>query len=309
MTATSHVQVRVDLARIRANAEAVRRLVGVPVLAVVKAGAYGLGAGEVAPVLSDLVDGFCFFSFEEAAAAGLWERLGKPSLTLGPPDADPPAYRRFQVRPAVATVAAAGYYREADPILSVDTGMQRFGCPREQVPDALRAGGCREAMTHATHFEQAEQLADLLGGRGLRLHAAASSLLDVPEARLDAVRPGLALYRGAARVTTRLLDVRDSTGPAGYTGFTVPRHGVIPAGYSNGLRPGPCLVNGHPSRVLEVGMQSAYVQCAPGDKAGDEVVLLGDALTEAEVAAAWGTPPHAVLLYMARMGRREYAGA
>jgi len=301
-----HVSVRVNLSRIRANVEAVRAKVRVPVLAVVKADAYGLGNKTVASAICDQVDRFCFFSFEEAATANLWESLGKASITLGPPTADPASYRQFHIRPAVGTVQDARRLRDADPILSVDTGMQRFGCPLEDIEQVLAAGHCREAMTHATRAEQAILLAEQLGGRGLLLHAASSSLLDCPEARLDAVRPGIALYRGAARVSIPLLETHDSTGPAGYTGFTTPRHGVILAGYSHGLRPGPCRVNGRPSRVIEVGMQSAYVECGPGDRPGDEVVLLGDSLTEDAVAAVWGTTPHAAMFYLVGMGRREF---
>jgi alanine racemase len=152
-----------------------------------------------------------------------------------------------------------------------------------------------------------QRLLDLAGGRGLALHAAGSSLLDEPSARLGAVRPGLALYRGTVRVSARLVEVRDSAGPAGYTGFAVPRHGVILCGYSHGLRVGPCRVNGRPSRVLEVGMQSAFVECAAGDRAGDEVVLLGDGLTEQEAADAWGAGPHTALVQLAASGGRAYA--
>jgi alanine racemase len=161
-------------------------------------------------------------------------------------------------------------------------------------------------MTHASSPEQVRRFGELVGGRGLRLHAAGSALLDEPSAWFDAVRPGLALYRGAARVSARLVEVRDSSGPAGYTGFVAARHGVILCGYSNGLRAGACLVNGRRSRVLEVGMQSAFVECEPSDRPGDEVVLLGDGLTEDDVAAAWGTPPHTALVQLAAAGERLY---
>jgi len=138
-------------------------------------------------------------------------------------------------------------------------------------------------------------------------HAAGTALLEDDWSWLDAVRPGLALYRGAARVSARLVEVRDSTGPAGYTGFVVSRHGVVLCGYSQGLRPaGPCLVNGRRSRVLEVGMQSAFVQCGAGDRVGDEVVLLGDGVGEDEVAGAWGTTPHNVLTTLAGAGERTW---
>jgi alanine racemase len=104
-----------------------------------------------------------------------------------------------------------------------------------------------------------------------------------------------------------LVDVRDTAGPAGYTGFQVARHGVILAGYSNGLRIGPCVVNGRLSSILEIGMQSAFVECAAGDRAGDEVVLLSDDLTEQQVAAAWPATPQTAQLTLASMGERTYS--
>ena len=53
-------------------------------------------------------------------------------------------------------------------------------------------------------------------------------------------------------------------------------------------------------------MQSAFVELGPGDKAGDEVVLLGDGLTVYDVANAWGTTPHEALLRLANLGERRY---
>ena len=314
MTRSRHVNVSVDLSRVRANAGAIKRRVGsgVDVIAVVKADAYGLGAARVAAAVGDVVDRFCVFSLGEAVEAGLWELTGKPTLTLSPPQSlDPDDFTRHGVRPAVMSAEQAAALREARCVLSVDTGMQRFACPPGEVARALEAGRCDEAFTHAARVEAAARLVELVGDdrRGLRLHAAGSALLDEPSARLDAVRPGLALYRGAVRVSTRLVEVRDASGPAGYTGFTpsTGRHGVILAGYSNGLRAGPCRVNGRPSRVVEVGMQSAYVECAAGDRAGGEVTLLGDGVSEDAVAAAWGTTPQLVLVHLCASGERHYA--
>lgn len=302
-----HVTVRIEVARIRTNAEAVRRRTGVPLLAVVKADAYGLGAAQVIAALRDLADGFCFFSFAEATAADCWRVAGRPGIVMGPPG-DVPAerWRELHVRPAVATPADAEHLVAAEPVLMVDTGQQRFACPLELVDEALRRGSIREAMTHASTIEQVRRFTDIVGGRGLTLHAAGTALLDESAARLDAVRPGLALYRGAMRVGTRLVEVRDLRGPAGYTGFSVPRAGVILCGYANGLRIGPCTVNGRPSRILEVGMQSAFVECAAGDRVGDEVVLLGESVSEDAVAAAWGSPPQTVLVQLARAGERAW---
>ena len=119
----------------------------------------------------------------------------------------------------------------------------------------------------------------------------------------------MALYQGAVTVTTPLVHAADSTGPAGYSGFVVPRFGVIMMGYSSGLRVGPCRVNGTPRRVLEVGMQSAFVEIGPSDRVGDDVTLLGPELPPQAVAATWHGTPQAVLVSLATSGLRTYLNA
>jgi alanine racemase len=307
MSASPQVRVQIDLGRVQSNARRIARDTGVPVLAVIKADAYGLGAERVSGAIREWVHGFCVFRPEEAIEIDLWNRTGKPTLAIGPPNVlDATLYVRHHIRPAVSTVEQAIALKTARPVLCVDTGQQRFACPIDQVNEVLRAGECDEAFTHATRMEQVQLLRDAVGGRVGRLHAAGSSLLHEPEALLDAVRPGLALYHGAVRVSTRLVECRKGTGPAGYSGFVAPYHGAILAGYSNGLHAGPCLVNGRPSRLLEVGMQSAFVETQPADKPGDEVVLLGDGLAEEQIAKAWNTSPHECLVRLSRSGIREY---
>jgi alanine racemase len=298
-----HLRVFVDLDRVRTNALSISRLVNVDIIAVVKTDAYGLGARRVAKTIGDLVAGFCVFSLDEAAA--LWKIAQKPILVLGPTaDVEPDELTALHARPAVWTLSEADRLKSARPILCMDTGMRRFACPAENVEAVLKAGDIDEAFTHATKLEHAKMLASALGGRGLRLHAAASALLNEPDCRLDAVRPGMALYRGAVRVATRLVEVRNGGCTTGYTGFIAERFGIILCGYSQGLRRGPCLVGGVRRSILEVGMQSAFVEIGPGDNLGDEVVLLGDSLRELDVAEAWGASEQQVLLVMANMGPR-----
>ena len=303
-----HIQVNVNLSQIRANGAEIIKATGVDLIAVVKSDAYGLGAAEVIASIGDLVSGWCVFSPEEALAVAIADPTHKSIMVLGPSfDSDPQALAAVGIRPAVWNVQEASRLRLARPILSVDTGMKRFACPPDQIDAVIDAGSIDEAFTHATGVDHAKRLVELLGNKGLRLHAAATSLLDQPDARLNAVRPGLALYRGAARISTRLLDLHEGGSPAGYTGFVAPRFGVILCGYSNGLRRGICLINGTRRNILEVGMQSAYVEIGPGDSAGDEVLLLGESLSEAEVGQSSGITPHAALVALCGAGNRTYA--
>ncbi len=306
---TPAITATIDLGRIRSAAAAIVARTGVPVFAVVKADAYGCGAGRVVAALAGTVAGFATFTLAEAASAGIHAATALPVLAMGPPVDLPAAdYRMAGVRPAVHDATQAATLCAAGPVLCVDTGMQRFACPADQVTAALAAGGCSEAFTHATRPEHVTRLLAAVGGRGLRLHAAATALLDRPDAWLDGVRPGLALYRDAVRIAVRLAECRDTRGPAGYTGFAATRHGVIPMGYSNGLRTGWCQVAGTRRWVLEVGMQTAFVELGVGDRPGDEVVLLGDGLSLEDQAQAWETSRQEVLLRLLQTATREYVG-
>jgi alanine racemase len=307
----SEISVSINLARVRQNAEAILLQSGVPIIAVVKADAYGLGAIRVAEAIGDLVQGFYVFDVTEAVAGRFWDIAKRRTITLNSDLDDPQDYLSRHIQPVVWSVNRAAELRETNPILSVDTGQQRFACPIAETETVRAAGDCREAMTHAINQQQVDRLLEAAAdwnSDDVFLHAAGSALLNEPAARLNAVRPGLALYRGAVRVTARLIDVRDSTGPAGYTGFVTPRFGVILAGYSNGLRPGPCKVNGRLQRIIEVGMQSAFVELGPGDRRGDEVTLLADepGIEEPAVANAWRASQQEVLVRLTKLGERRY---
>jgi alanine racemase len=303
--------VRIDLSRVRNAGQAIAHRTGVPVIAVVKADAYGLGAREVVTALREVpgVAGFYCFSLREAVDAGTW-KSGKPTICLiGFERETASEYREYHARPAVWDAQRAHDLRAARPVLCVDTGMQRFACPRDRIDEVIAAGACDEAFTHAVALEQAKRLSDWCVGRGLRLHAAGSALLDQPDAWLDFVRPGLALYHDAVRVSARLVEARDSAGPAGYTGFASPtgRHGVIIGGYAHRLRAGaPCRINGEPRTIVECGMQTSFVEIGKNDREGDEVVLLGDGITPEQVAAAWSVSTPQALMSLALCGRREY---
>jgi alanine racemase len=295
----SGISASVDLAVVRQNIQAIAARVQVPIIAVVKSDGYGLGARHIAETIGDLIEKFCVFQLHEAMNASLWEIAHKPVLVLGPDfDATASDYLAAHAHPAVWDSVRASNLRATNPVLCVDTGMQRFACPAAEIDSVIAAGGITEAFTHAANLNHVQKLKDITRGRNLRLHAAASALLDEPEACLDAVRPGLALYRGAARISARLVEAKDSNGPIGYRGFSTQRFGVILCGYSNGLRIGPCSVNGMRRQVLEVGMQSAYVEIGPNDRVGDEVILLGDGITEADLASAWQCTEHQVLVHL-----------
>ena len=295
------VEVAVNLDSVRAAAESLRQRTGVGLIAVIKADAYGLGAVRIADALASVVSEFAYFSVTEARV------VGRPGLVLGPPDGAPAEFRELRLRPAVTDRRTAQQFAGLPVAIKLDTGMQRFGCQPEDLDDLARTCNVVDYFSHAVTLAATRCLRVACAGRGRPLHAAATCLLGEPEAWFDAVRPGLALYRGAVRVTTRLQTVRETKGPVGYTGFHHSPAGVLLVGYSNGLQAGPVVINGRRQHLLEVGMNTSFVTVDPTDRPGDEVVLLGRELAEPELAQHFGTREHEILCRYTAMGVRRYA--
>ena len=214
--------IEVDRAALRANADAVARLAGGrPVLAVVKNNGYGLGTLEVARALDDhpSVSGLAVVK----VSAALELRRGgirKPVLHMG---ASTPREAEEMVRagirlaafqdddPARISTLSAAVGQPVPVHVYVDTGMRRLGIPAHRaltwlerlasVPASVE--GTFMGFTEADDFdpEQLDRFRALTGaaraaGMDLgRLHAASShGLFHRPEAFLDMVRPGLALF-------------------------------------------------------------------------------------------------------------------
>lgn len=297
---SSQIHVSIDLDRIRSSAEQIRKRTRVALIAVIKADAYGLGADHVADAIASIVDSFAYFSIDEA------RRIRRPGLVLGPPHAEPSEHVELGLIPSIASARHAERYAGIPAALNLDTGMCRFGCQPEDVDHLLKRCRIEQAFTHATDEHSAAALRNALNGRVGLLHAAATSLLDHEPSWLDAVRPGLALFRGALRVTTKLAAVHDASGPVGYSRFHHPRVGVILGGYSNGLQPGPVIINARPQRLLEIGMNTSFVSVDPSDRQSDEVILLGGDLTESALADHFNTREHEILCRYSGMGQRDY---
>ena len=226
---TPDAWIAVNRAALRHNAAALQTLLAQgtdapPVLiAVVKANAYGHGAGETACILQSAgVDFFAVTTPAEALelrAAGITARI----LVFVPPLPD--QLEELIAQDVEVTVCdAAGAASMGDAAqdktarvhLKIDTGMGRLGAlPQDALPLAKRleaVAGVEIAGVY-THFARAlepdseptrrqfarfqETMAELERGgisTGLRHCANSAALLRFPEMRLDAVRPGTLLY-------------------------------------------------------------------------------------------------------------------
>jgi len=216
----------IDLDALAANLAAVRQRVrAAPILAVVKADAYGHGAVEVARALeAEGVETFGVALPEEGIElrrAG----IARPIVLLGgftPEQAEPvlahdliPAiYRPDQVAALAGAASRRGVRAKAH--LKIDTGMGRLGLPAADVPafapllEETRAIDLCGAFSHlavaddpADPFTRLQidlflRALEALRERSLRpaqVHLANSAaILDHPPAWLTLVRPGLVLY-------------------------------------------------------------------------------------------------------------------
>ena len=126
---------RIDLDAIRDNFEAIREKAGVPVMAIVKADAYGHGAVQIARLLEEKCAFFGVSSVSEALELR-YAGLTKPILVLGhTPAALLPIAVQQQIRPAIFCLEDARVLSQeavragvtAPFHFAVDTGMSRIG--------------------------------------------------------------------------------------------------------------------------------------------------------------------------------------
>ncbi len=209
-------------ANLRHNVEEIRRRVsGRPILAVIKNNGYGLGVVNAARALEPLpaVAGLAVVKLHEAMAlrdAGI--RI--PVLLMGPTDdRELEGAIRRDITPMVYTPVgplldriAAGRQQAVALHVCVDTGIGRVGVPYRQAAPLIRelAGrksvnvrGVMMTFTEDPDFDREQlqrftSLCDGLQHDGLELgrrHAASSfALFQRPDAFLDMVRPGMAVF-------------------------------------------------------------------------------------------------------------------
>lgn len=215
----------IDLEAIRRNADRLRRLTGVRLMAVVKAGAYGHGLAQAArAALRGGAEWLGVARIDEGLdlrRAG----IGAPGLILGhtPDDRLAEAIEaelRLTVWSAEHLDAAAAVAARLDTSarvhLKVDTGMNRIGAaPEDAMTLARRAADSPNLAFEGiyTHFACADELVrrpteaqvavfnqviEALSASGLRpelTHAAnTAAALAYPEARWDMVRSGIGIY-------------------------------------------------------------------------------------------------------------------
>ena len=205
--------VEVDLGALRRNGAALAARAGVPLLAVIKADGYGLGAVEVARALEPL-NPWGFGVAAVAEGAELREAgIDRPILVLSPVlPVEHAVIREQRLRPSLGDAAAIDHWRRSGGgpwHLSIDSGMNRAGLPWNRVSDVRTLLAEAEPEGAFTHFHSAdtdpasvsEQLRrfrcalDGFPRRPALLHAENSPAIERGSTSpWDLARPGVFLY-------------------------------------------------------------------------------------------------------------------
>jgi alanine racemase len=351
---------------------------GTAVYGVVKADAYGHGAVRVARALSGSVDMLAVSLAEEGMelrAAGItapilvlgahYGREHSEALEEGlvPVIYDRGELERFAAAPTRRR-ARRGPGTPADDRIDVhvkiDTGMSRLGVslvevdafaarlaslPRIRVVGACTHFACADGEDRSPTVEQLRRFDDALailrrhGVTPQVLHAAnTAGLVRFPEARLGAVRPGLALYghtpcavvslpglEPALRLDTRVMALHDlapgttvSYG-AQFVARRPTRVATLPVGYADGyprhVRGAEVIVRGRRAPVVGavcMDMMMVDVTDVPAAALQDSVTLVGrdgvDEISADELAGWAGTVAYEILCGVSKRVPRLYVG-
>lgn len=363
---TRRAWAEIDLGAIRDNVRAMRAVLHEPtqLMAVVKADAYGHGACAVARAALEAGAASLGVATTDEGQELRRSGIRSPILLLGytpPEDAETAVahdlsvtvFQREAARALGAAASRAG--RPARVHVKIDTGMGRIGVgPADAVALVRDISGYGGLVVEGvcTHFATADE-ADLAAARrqwetfrhvlralegerlpcGIRHAANSAALFALPEAHLDLVRVGLALYgipparhlagtvplRPVMRLLARVGHVKRVAGgtPIGYGHtYRAPQEttiATIAVGYGDGY---PRLAGGTGEVVLggsrvRIAGRVSMDQCTIDAmdlpvSVGDVVELWGETLSVTDVAEAAQTIPYEVLTGVSRRVPRVF---
>ena len=353
--------VEIDLSAIEGNARALVATTDAQLMAVVKANGYGHGAVETARAAAQGGASWFGVARPDEALELRHSAIKEPILVLSPvpagsldklirQDVSITVGDRDQINAAASAAQSQGM--RARVHLELDTGMSRIGARPEEAVSLGRELSNLDSVSFEgvfTHFARADELdvrpareqLERFNGALAELEAAdlrpplahaanSAATLALPEAQLDMVRVGIALYGlqpskdqplpaeflPALQWKSRLTRVRDLPAGTGvsyghdYVTKTKERIGTFPVGYADGLRRtrgNQVLVGSRQVPVVgRVCMDLSMMRLdpVPGAEVGDEVVLIGSqgdtTITADQVADRWDTINHEVTCGISR---------
>ena len=209
----TRARVEIDLGALQRNGASVARRAGVPLLPMIKADAYGLGAEAAVRALEPLDPwGYGVASVSEGEELRGWG-VKRPIVVFTPLlDADLPRARTAKLTPTLGFAeeiegwrrGGGGYWH-----LAIDTGMSRAGVPWRQIASVVDAAARMPPQGAFTHLHSAElndgtieqqealfrEAVAALPSRPRFLHTDNSAaIVRKGRSEWDLIRPGIFLY-------------------------------------------------------------------------------------------------------------------
>jgi alanine racemase len=209
----TRARVEIDLGALQRNGAALARRAGVPLLPMIKADAYGLGAEAAVRALDPLEPwGYGVASVAEGEELRGFD-VKRPIVVFTPLlDAELPRLRAAKLTPTLgfaAEIDAWGRSGGGAWHLAIDTGMSRAGIPWREISGIVDAAGRMTPQGAFTHFHSAELDDATVEEQEQRFRAAIAALQSRPRllhtdnsaaiarrarSEWDLVRPGIFLY-------------------------------------------------------------------------------------------------------------------
>ena len=314
------IVVEIDLKRIEKNVLATRRLVGVPIMLMVKADAYGHGLVKVAKRAENVVDAFGVETLEEGVklrSAGIKSeilvlalceneifRAYKLDLTIG-------LHNREQFAKIVSLIDS----NRINPAklkthIKVDSGMHRLGFCLDELQIVLQkakalginVAGIYSHLRDETESQKStfDRFVEVAKGYypDIKAHLASSHSLFNPNLRYDGVRLGINAYNGAMSaysqvVESRRLQVGERVSYGDFVLQKATNTAVVFGGYADSIareNPSSVRIRGKKCAVIgNVCMDCFVVDTGDLEAKVGERVLLFDSDTASEVASERNT--------------------
>jgi alanine racemase len=209
----TRARVEIDLGALQRNGAALARRAGVPLLPMVKADAYGLGAEAAVRALEPLEPwGYGVASVAEGEELRSFD-VRRPIVVFTPLlSADLPRLRAAKLTPTLGFATEIDAWRRdggGSWHLAIDTGMSRAGIPWREIESIVDAAGSMTPQGAFTHFHSAELDDPTLREQEERFRVAVGALQSRPRflhtdnsaaiarrgrSEWDLVRPGIFLY-------------------------------------------------------------------------------------------------------------------
>ena len=314
------IVVEIDLKRIEKNVLATRRLVGVPIMLMVKADAYGHGLVKVAKRAENVVDAFGVETLEEGVklrSAGIKSeilvlalceneifRAYKLDLTIG-------LHNREQFAKIVSLIDS----NRINPAklkthIKVDSGMHRLGFCLDELQIILQkakalginVAGIYSHLRDETESQKStfDRFVEVAKGYypDIKAHLASSHSLFNPNLRYDGVRLGINAYNGAMSAYSQVVESRrlQAGERVSYGDFVLQKAtntAVVFGGYADSIareNPSSVRIRGKKCAVIgNVCMDCFVVDTGDLEAKVGERVLLFDSDTASEVASERNT--------------------